>query len=88
MTWTFAENPAYAGQQPRPLQATCHDRSPFITIRCACGAALHLHETQLAAVPGDSAIATACKACGQPLIFAPGELEQAFAQMRAAGWIA
>lgn len=87
MTWTFAENPAYAGKQPRRLQAACHDGSPFITIRCACGSVLHLHETQLAAVPADSAIATACKGCGEPLVFEPGELEQGFARMRADGWI-
>lgn len=87
MSWTFIENPAYAGQQPRRLQAVCHDGSPFITIRCECGAVLHLHETQLLAVPADSATVTACKGCGEPLVFEPGDLERGFAQLREAGWI-
>lgn len=85
--WVFAENPAFAGQQPRPLQPACHDRSPFITVRCHCGAELHLHETQLAAVPGDTAIGVVCKGCGEALVFEPGELQAGFARMRADGWI-
>lgn len=94
MAWTFVANPAFAGQTPRPLTPACHDGSPFVTIRCDCGSDMHLHETQLAAATldlalalGDAAIAVSCTGCGEPLVFEPGELEGAFARMRADGWI-
>jgi hypothetical protein len=88
MAWEIVENPAFAGQEPHALgRATCHDGSPFITIACSCGFDMHLHETQIAAVPAGTVIATACKGCGDLLTFAPGQLEDAFAQMRADGWI-
>jgi hypothetical protein len=83
----FVENPAFAGQTPRPLTASCHDRSPFVTIRCTCGADMHLHETQLAPVPTSTAIGVRCQSCREPMVFEPGELEGAFARMRADGWI-
>lgn len=88
MTWAFVDNPAFAGQAPRPLRAACHDGSPFVTIRCDCGTEMHLHETQLRDDQLVVAIATYCKGCGRLLRFAPGELAGAFAQMRADGWIA
>lgn len=93
MAWTFFANPALAGQAPRPLKPACHDGSPFVTIRCDCGSDMHLHETQLAAATLhlasalDAAIVTRCTSCGEPLVFAPGELESAFDRMRADGWI-
>lgn len=85
MAWTFVANPVFAGQTPRPLTPACHDGSPFVTIRCDCGSDMHLHESQLAA--GDAAIVVSCRGCGEPLVFEPGELEGAFARMRADGWI-
>src|SRR4051812_30919392 len=85
--WTIAPNPAFAEQTPRPLTPACHDGSPFLTIRCTCGENMHLHETQIAAVPAVDAIGARCPACRAVLEFGD-ELRQAFADMREAGWIA
>lgn len=87
MSWVFIDNPAFAGQAPRPLKAACHDGSPFLTIRCDCGTEMHLHETQVAATPSAARVGTICKGCGRLLRFAPGELAGAFARMRELGWI-
>jgi hypothetical protein len=83
--WEFAENPAFAGQEPRPLVADCHDGSPFLTVVCGCGYEMHIHETQIAGVPAGATIATRCHDCGRLLSFG-GELPRAFAEMREAGW--
>jgi hypothetical protein len=88
MPWTIAPNPAYAGRTPRPLQPACHDRSPFLTVQCACGYELHLHETQLAGIAATDEIATRCHQCADPLIFPVTQLRGAFTQMRKDGWIA
>jgi hypothetical protein len=87
MTWEIVDNPAYAGQTPRRLRAACHDRSPFLTIRCDCGFDMHLHETQLRSLPADAVIGMPCKGCRELLTFTPGHLQGAFARMRDAGWI-
>lgn len=86
--WTFAPNPAFAGQTPRPLTPACHDGSPFLTICCGCGFDMHLHETQVAAMPAGTTIAMRCHGCHALLTFGGDELRRAFADMREAGWYA
>jgi hypothetical protein len=83
------DNPAFGARgprTPRPLLPVCHDRSPLLTIQCACGAELHVHETQL---PSDPSVAVGCpcRGCGEVLLFEPGRLQEAFGEMRGRGWI-
>jgi len=52
--WALVDNPAWAGHTPpaEPLtESACHDRSHFITVQCACGEYMHIHETMLESVP-------------------------------------
>jgi hypothetical protein len=72
VTWEWADNPAYAGRMPSPLEASCHDRSPFLTITCSCGAEMHIHETQIAQAPRGLPMGATCKGCGELLMFEPG----------------
>lgn len=89
MSWTLLVNPVFENQKPRPLAAACHDGTPFLTIRCnECGSDLHLHESQIADVPTDTAIAVRCPQCPAILEFWPGWFQVAFAQVRKEGWIA
>lgn len=89
MTFELRQNPAFAGRTPRPLEAMCHDRTPFITIVCECGFELHIHESSLAASRQFGAgLATRCHQCRELLTFPPGLLEDAFQEMRDEGWIA
>lgn len=88
MTWELITNPKYAGKAPRIMEALCHDGTPFITIRCSCDTEMHLHESQIADAPADAEIAAPCKTCREPVIFPPGYFANAFAQLRAEGWIA
>jgi hypothetical protein len=85
--FTLVPNPAYAGRTPTPLVVACHDRTPFITIRCDCGAALHQHESFVAHVPVDAEIASRCPGCGKTLVFEPGFFADAFQQLRDDGWV-
>ncbi len=88
MTFVLVENPAYAGKMPRKLTAVCHDGTPFVTVRCACGYELHLHESQLGPLPRIAEIATRCHSCNGALVFPPGFFADAFAKMREQGWVA
>lgn len=84
---TLARNPAFEGKTPRPLTATCHDGTPFITIRClTCGADSHVHESQLA--PRGVEMAVRCSGCRGFIEYESDELHDGFAQMRADGWLA
>jgi hypothetical protein len=85
--WRLVENPAYAGKTPTPMTATCHDGTPFLTVQCACGEPMHLHESQIEPLPPEAEIATHCKGCGVLLSFPPGHFQAAFAQLRAEGWL-
>jgi ribosomal protein S27E len=86
--WTWVESPAYAGRRPSPLQAGCHDRSPFLTVACSrCGEQMHLHETQLSHVPTSAEIGSRCKGCGELLVFPPGTFARGFAELRKRGWL-
>jgi hypothetical protein len=86
--WVLVENPAYAGMSPRPMIATCHDGSPFVTIRCRCGSEFHQHESRVAHVPADAEIASRCFGCGELLVFPPGWFAAVFDQLRSEGWTA
>ena len=88
MSWELVENPAYAGKTPTPLEAACHDRTPFITVHCECGSDLHLHESQIAGMPADAEVATGCHGCSELLVFPPGYFQGAFQRLRDEGWIA
>jgi ribosomal protein S27E len=85
--WVILENPAFAGRKPTILQAACHDRSPFVTIRCRCGYELHQHESRVAMAPAGAEIAMRCLGCGELLLFPPGFFAGAFATLRQEGWI-
>ena len=87
MTWALVHNPEYAGMDPRPMRAACHDGSPFLTILCTCGAAMHLHESQILALPQQVEIESPCHGCGTPLVFPPGALAAGFAELRSLGWV-
>lgn len=87
MTFELIPNPAYEGKTPRKLVTTCHDRSPFITIRCQCGYELHMHETQITHAPSDAEIVSRCHKCNKLLIFPPGLFKKAFRELRDDGWI-
>jgi len=86
MSWELRANPNYTGA-PVILRAVCHDRTPFLTVVHDCGFELHFHEGQLAAVPPEVELASACKGCGELMVFPPGHFQAAFAQMREDGWI-
>lgn len=86
--WVLVENPAYAGMEPRILEASCHDGTPFITIRCSeCGYDFHCHESQTKTAPADAAIAARCFGCKAVLEFPPGYFAEAFQRLRDDGWI-
>jgi hypothetical protein len=87
-SWEWADNPAYAGRTPVPLEADCHDKSPFITIVCGCGGEMHVHETQVARVEPSQGVLAPCKSCDRPLVFEPGWFAFAFADLRRRGWLA
>lgn len=82
----LVRNPDYAGRKASQLEALCHDRTPFLTVVCACKFVLHLHESQTIGIR--SAICSTCKGCGEPIFFPPGFFADAFATLRAEGWIA
>lgn len=88
MSWELVENPSYAGREPTPMRAACHDGSPFISIRCDCGALGHQHESRTELIPDTVAVAMRCLECGELLEFPPGYFTTAFARLRAEGWIA
>ena len=85
--WQLVDNPDYAGA-PRLLTPACHDGSPMVDLRCACGDTMHVHETQIAGVEPFWEIRSVCKGCSETLVLPPGVLHGAFAQMRRQGWIA
>jgi hypothetical protein len=86
VSFRLVPNPAFVGS-PRIIDAVCHDRTPFLTVHCSCGAEMHIHESQIAGLE-DTTIASFCKGCRGLLEFPPGFIAGAFEQMRADGWIA
>ena len=86
----LVDNPDWAGRSPpdQPLtQSACHDRSHFITVQCACGAQMHMHESAVRGHRRDR-IGSRCHGCGDILTFEPGFFQAAFANLRRQGWIA
>lgn len=90
MTWEYeiVDNPDFAGRQPRLLEASCHDGSPFVTFRCRCGELGHIHESQIQAAPRGSLVVVRCAECEQSGDIRIEDIRQAFWEMRADGWIA
>lgn len=86
MTYVIIANPAFAGQRPRLLRPACHDRTPFLSFSCACGAGNHLHESQIEGAPDDAELAFRCAACRQIDVLPIADVRGAFAAMRAEGW--
>ena len=86
MSWALIPNPGYSGP-PRPLVPTCHDGSPFLTIECGCGRPMHLHESQISRLPADAELAARCPICSGINVLPVVMLADAFAGMRADGWI-
>jgi hypothetical protein len=81
-------NPAYAGREPSPQRAICHDGTPFITVFCRhCGEGLHMHESSLLNVPAEAEVESRCPSCRRTLLFEPGFFAAAFAQLREQGWV-
>lgn len=86
--WETIPNPAFDGLQPQRFTVSdCHDHSHFVTVQCACGEQMHMHQTQWARANGQ-AIGSQCHGCGQLLVFPPGHFDQVLDQMRTDGWIA
>lgn len=81
-------NRAYAGIKPQKIIAMCHDRTPFVTVRCQCGSEMHIHESFDPMAIADAMGAMAyCRSCREPLEFRPGFFKDAFQRMRDDGWI-
>jgi phage/plasmid primase-like uncharacterized protein len=87
-TWTLQKNPAWAGLNPDDgvYEPDCHDRSHMVDVICQCGEMMHIHETQIAGQKR-AQIGARCQGCGEVLLFEPGELHRAFAELRKQGWI-
>jgi hypothetical protein len=86
--WKLVPNPAWAGVEPVQLTGSeCHDRSHFVTVQCACGEQMHMHQTQWQHA-GDQAIGSRCHGCGELMLFEPGFFDRSLDAMRDRGWIA
>lgn len=73
--WEFRANPAWEGRTPDPAGITCHDGTPFMTIRCSCGETMHFHISQIEHVPDGDEIGSLCRGCGDPQIFCAGMMK-------------
>jgi hypothetical protein len=84
--FAVVKNPAYGDRAPEQLTPSCHDGSAPLTIQCSCDAQMHLHESQLAAVPEHAIIRSRCSGCGDALELDVDELKKAYQLMRDLGW--
>jgi hypothetical protein len=88
MTWIYVENPDFKGMTPRILEATCHDGSPLLTVRCSfCKELSHLHESQLDVPDFITEVAMRCPSCGLQNIAPIEHFRECFSKMREEGWI-
>jgi hypothetical protein len=85
--WLWVENPDFMLRRPELLVADCHDRTPFITIHCACDFDNHVHESSSVEVPPDHGVASKCNGCGELMLFEPGWFQFAFEDLRRRGWL-
>jgi hypothetical protein len=89
MAWVLFDNPEYAGMEPRPMKAACHDHTPFITLGCPyCKAWNHVHESQFSGAPPDAEVELRCATCRVRQLTTMAFIAGAFEQLRAEGWIA
>jgi hypothetical protein len=84
----LVENPEFAGREPTPLEAVCHDGTPFLTFGCPlCSASNHLHESQIDGLPSPVVLAIRCGSCRRRSELPVRFVRNAFARLRADGWI-
>jgi hypothetical protein len=76
----IVDNPRFPKKHGRLVP--CHDGTPMIDFLCSgCGAANHLHESQIADAPAHvTEIGARCSGCRKPLIVARAVLEEGFRQ--------
>jgi ribosomal protein S27E len=88
--WQLGPNPQWADAKPpeQPFtESACCDHSHFITVECRCGEQMHMHESATRKVPRRQGVASACKGCGELLLFPPGTFSSMFKTLRRQGWI-
>jgi len=66
--WVLVPNPAWKGKKPQKAEILCHDKTPFITVKCDCGYMMHIHRSQIENVPF-RIIISSCHRCGGVLEF-------------------
>lgn len=66
--WKLVPNPEWKGKKPKKAKILCHDHTPFLTIKCSCGYMMHIHKSQVEAMPYPVAFSI-CHNCGKPLFF-------------------
>lgn len=87
--WKLVRNPGWNVVPEEPFtQSACHDFSHFVTVQCACGEQMHMHQTAWEQVPATVGIASKCHGCGKVLEFPPSYFQGALDAMREGGWIA
>ena len=72
MTLKLADNPDWSPEmidkaRRGELKPSCHDKTPYIEVRCECGYQMHLHRSQIEHVPEDAVLLTRCHECDTPL---------------------
>lgn len=87
MSLRIVTNPDFTGP-PRIIEPICHDLTPFLTVRCSCGDDSHVHESQTSHLDDDAVVVARCRACGRQSSVHGRFFREAFAAMRAQGWIA
>jgi hypothetical protein len=73
--WDFIPNPAWEGRRPDVAGIGCHDRTPFMTIRCSCGSEMHFHISQIERLADEDEALVLCRGCGEPLMFNVGMMK-------------
>ncbi len=81
--WELIDNPSLPSDHG-DLTPACHDGSPFLTILCSCGDAMHIHETQIANLTRADEVHSRCRGCHKPLVLGGDWLLEAFAAVKQA----
>lgn len=67
--WAVVDNPGFTrGPGPHPWRDFdfCHDGTPILTFRCACGGHWHMHWSQVPRHPGVGDVMVGrCPACSE-----------------------
>ena len=74
-SWVVMDNPDWPKQRIEAakrgeLKPACHDKTPYLDLRCDCGQIGHVHASQLqdAMKQGATEIGTFCFGCGEELV--------------------